>query len=313
MTTVTTARESSRATSVERRVLGVFTPAGLLMTGILGVAFVGLFFRWFERQHLFCVKNMADWGHAYFIPLISLYMLWQEREALSAARTRTFWPALPALLLGVFSYWFFIVGFPNHMFQGAAIVLTLMALVLLVAGPAMLRLTFLPIAFLVFAITISEKVMLYVTFPLQTVAAAGADVLLQMIGAVFGFTSERSGNLLTVIEGSGVEHALNVAEACSGMRMVIAFLALGAAVALLGTKVWWQRVAIVLMTLPVAVLLNVFRVAILGLLSMANDEFSRGEAHTMIGTLLLLPGLGLFMLIVWVLKRIVNEPEGVVT
>ena len=316
MTTVTTTRESSPASAERARLLGLVTPAGAVMGSVLALAFLALGYRWFLRQHQFCLNNMADWGHAYFIPLISLYILYQKRDELAATPTRTFWPALPPLLLGVFSYWFLVVGvqIPGvHMYQGVALVLTLMATVLLVAGPAVFRIAFLPMAFLVFGITISEKVMLYVTFPLQTAAAAGADVMLQVIGALAGFTAERAGNTLTVISANGVEHTLNVAEACSGMRMVIAFLALGAAVALIGTRHWWQRVALVLLTVPVAVLLNVVRVAVLGLLSLVNPDLATGEAHTLIGTLLLVPGLGLFLLVVWVLKRIVDEPAEAAT
>jgi exosortase len=311
VTTVTTARDTSRrAHDASARILGLFTPAGLVMTSAVFVGVIALFYRFFEQQHRYSTKFVADWGHAYFIPLISIYILWQHRDALAKARTRTFWPALVPIVLGIFSYWFFIAGIPNHMFQGAALVLTIFGLVLLLAGPEVMRIAFLPIAFLLFGVTISEKVMLNVTFPLQTVAAAGADILLQIIGAVFGFACERVGNRLTIIDGAGVGHALNVAEACSGMRMVIAFLALGGAVALLGLKQWWQRVALMLLTIPVAVLLNVIRVGVLGIASLFNDNFAEGEAHTLIGTLLLLPGLGLFILVVWVLNHIVDEPKG---
>jgi len=312
LTTVTTTRDSSRgADAPASRVLGIFTPAGLVMAITLSIAFVALAYRWFYQQHLFSTKNMADWGHAYFIPLISAYVLWQSRDELVRARVRTFWPAVVPLLLGVFCYWFFLAGFPNHMFQGAALILTIFSLVLLLAGPEVIRIAFLPIAFLLFGVTISEKVMLYVTFPLQTVAAAGADILLQIIGALFDFTTTRSGNQLQIIQGDGTVQALNVAEACSGMRMVIAFMALGAAVALLGLRHWWQRVSLLLLTVPVAILLNVIRVTVLGLASLSNPNFAAGSAHTLIGTLLLVPGLGLFMLVVWALNRVVVEPEEV--
>ena len=309
MTTVTTTRESSPASSSDARILGVFTPAGLFMAVTITCAFVALTYRWFYQQHLFSTKNMADWGHAYFIPVISGYILWQQREALAKAKTRAFWPALVPLVLSVFCFWFFVAGVSNHMLQGAAMVLMIFSLVLLVAGPEVMKIAFLPIAFLVFGVTISEKIMLYVTFPLQSVAAAGADIFLQLIGAVFGFTTERVGNRLTLVDSVGTVHNLNVAEACSGMRMVIAFMALGGAVALLGLRHWWQRVALMLLTVPVAVLLNVVRVTVLGLASLKNPNFAEGEAHTLIGTLLLVPGLGLFMLVVWALNRIVVEPE----
>jgi hypothetical protein len=35
---------------------------------------------------------------------------------------------------------------------------------------------------------------------------------------------------------------------------------------------------------------------------------ARGQAHTLIGTLLLIPGLFMFLGIVWVLNRLVRDP-----
>jgi hypothetical protein len=75
-------------------ILGLFTPEGLLMTVVLGLAVVGLFFRWFYTQHLNSAGKLEDWGHAYVVPLISGYLIWQSRGILSRIPARPFWPAL---------------------------------------------------------------------------------------------------------------------------------------------------------------------------------------------------------------------------
>ena len=141
-------------------------------------------------------------------------------------------------------------------------------------------------------------------------ASDGAWVVLSVIGAAAGFGVEVDGNILTVIKGDGTTVPLNVAEACSGMRMVIAFFALAGSVALLGCDKWWQRFAVLLLAAPVALLMNIVRVAVLGLLSMADQDLAAGDAHTLIGTLLLVPALGLFLGAVWALKKIIREPEA---
>ena len=57
-----------------------------------------------------------------------------------------------------------------------------------------------------------------------------------------------------------------------------------------------------------AIGLNVVRVAVLGFLTVLVDpELASGEAHMIIGTLLLVPGLGLFLLLVWILNRVVSD------
>ncbi len=272
--------------------------------GLLGVAFVALFFRWIWKQHEHSSEKMEDWGHAYVIPLISAALIWKSRDAILREQPRTFWPALAPMMLGVMCYFFFVVGVPNHMLQGVAMVLTLGAMTLLLVGTGIFRHLFLPIAYLLFSITLAEQIMIKVTFQLQLMASKGAWLVLSVIGSVFGFVVELSGNTLTV-----AGNKMNVAEACSGMRMVVAFFALAGAVALLSCRHWWQRIALMLLAGPVAILMNVVRVAALGLLGLINMNFAAGDAHMLIGTLLLFPSLGLFMAVVWALNRIVDEQD----
>lgn len=261
---------------------------------MLGIAFIVLFHRWILTQHLHSWDKINDWGHAYVVPLISLYMVWQRRVEISSASKSPLWPGLAPMLAGIACYMFFVMGYPNHMFQGFAVVMTLASLVLLVLGPAVLRLTIVPIAFLCLGVTISEMVMLKVTFPLQMMAAKGAYFILVLVSeltSLFGyeFFVDISGQQIEITPPNGNTVPLNVAEACSGMRMVVAFIALGTAVALLSCKFWWQRIALVLLSMPVAIGMNVVRVAVLGIAALFSKNFSAGDVHMLIGTLLLIP------------------------
>jgi len=289
--------------SSDNRVLGLFTPEGVLMGSLLLVAFFGLFYRWFKVQNLISSTEIEDWGHAYFIPVISGYLVWRNRDAIAALKAKVFWPGLAPLLLGIMCYFMGVVGIKNHMFQGFSIILTVMGLVTLVLGPGYVRYLFLPIAFLVFMVTVSQKIMIELTFPLQLSASQGGYFVLSLVGAVAGFSAEVSGNLIEIIDSTGVKHPLDIAAACSGMRMVVAFFALAGTTAVLGCRLWWQRVALMLLAGPVAIFLNIGRVSVLGLLSLADADLANGEAHTLIGTILLIPGLGLFLLVVWALNK----------
>lgn len=309
--------ESSAAVSAEApradavaRVLGLFTPAGLALTiaSLLGVVWV--FHRWFSVQNFQSWHNLEDWGHAYVIPLISGFLVWRRRKELAACSLRVFWPGAVPFLLGLVCYVFFLVGLPNHMLQGASLILTIFGAALLVTGPEAMRWLFLPIAFLALGVTISEKIMLQVTFPLQLLAAHGSYIVLTVIGWIGGFAVDVEGNVLTMLPRGREPIPLNVAEACSGMRMVIAFVALGATVALIGCRHWWQRILLILLAAPIALLMNVVRVAVLGLASLVDPELAAGDAHTIIGTILLFPSLALFLLLVWSLQRVVESPEG---
>lgn len=281
--------------------------------GLVLAAFCWLFQDWLRAQSLHSWGMKQDWGHSFLMPVLGAYLIWQRRAEVLATPARTFWPGLLPMLLGVVCYFFFIVGVPNHMLQGYSMILTLAGAALLLTGPAMFRLLFIPIAMLVFAVMVSQQVMEKATFPLQLLASKGAWYVLKLVGMPGDwFLVEVSGNTLEVIR-KGKVHPLNVAEACSGMRMVIAFLALAATVGLFSCRHWWQRIALLMLAVPVAVLMNVFRVAILGLVTLYDPTLATGDAHMMIGTILLVPSLFLFMGVVWVLNKVLREdaePQG---
>ncbi|MDQ7013351.1 MAG: exosortase/archaeosortase family protein [Planctomycetota bacterium] len=286
--------------------------AGGKLGPVLGVAallaFVALYWEWFFRQATFSIKHVEDWGHAFVIPLISMYLLWRQRHKLAAAEARAFWPGLSLVLLGIACYVFFLLAVPNHMLQGVAMITTLFGVLLAAMGPDILRIAAVPILFLALGITISEAIMIQLTFPLQLLASKGAWILLNLLGPIFRYTVDLDGNMLSMIASSGEEITeLNIAEACSGMRMLIAFFALSAAVAVLGSGEWWRRVAVFMLAAPVALFMNIVRVAVLGLLSLIDTKLASGDAHMIIGTILLLPSLGLFMGVVWALNKAVPE------
>ena len=304
------AQPSTAGAPAERteRIAGLFTRTGLAWTVLLSAAFLGLFYRWLVTQGEMSLAYMQDWGHAFVIPGISAYLIWRRRAWIAREASEVFWPAAVPFVLGVVSYAYCIVNVRNHMLQGASLVLALGGLVLLLTGPRMLRHLFLPIAYLLLAITISEAIMLNVTFGLQLIASQGAWLMLNLIGQPFNwFIVEVDGNTLELIRNSGEVLPMNVAEACSGMRMVVAFYALAGAVALLATREWWQRIALMLLAGPVAILMNIVRVTVLGLLMLVDPDLAAGDAHMIIGTLLLFPSLLLFLGIVWALNRIMGK------
>lgn len=294
---------------VERAGWPAPTPAVWVGVALLCLAYFGLFFRWFERQGLLSMNALEDWGHAFVIPVISAFFVWRNRERLLSESPRVFWPALSPFLLGIMSYFYGVVAIQNHMIEGFSALLTLFGLALLLLGPGVMRWLFLPIAYLVFGITLAERIMIEVTFQLQLLASEGAWVILGTIGSFAGFTIDLQGNTLYLYEG-GRTIPLNVAEACSGMRMVVAFFALSVWVALTWCPRWWQRIALLLVASPIAVFMNMIRVAVLGLLSIWDPDLATGQAHTLIGTLLLVPALGAYLGIAWLLNRVVAEEQG---
>lgn len=298
---------SERATTLGE-LLNRNRTAVVICIAALAAAFFAIFFRWYLRQlgpSGFSVRYPEDWGHAYLVPIISAAFAWKYRNALFTTELRKFWPGLVLLCGGVVVYSFFLFGFPNHMFQGFSALLAMSGVVLLIGGPKFFGILAFPIGYLALGVTISDQVMNGLTFQLKIMASQASAVTL----SIMGIDNTVAGNMLTIITRSGEEIPLNVAEACSGMRMVIAFIALAVAVAFFGLRHWWQRIAVICLAIPVALGMNVARVVVLAIASMYDPELARGEAHTLIGTLLLVPSFFLFMGVVWVLGRVVREEQ----
>jgi exosortase len=108
---------------------------------------------------------------------------------------------------------------------------------------------------------------------------------------------------------------LFVAEACSGLRSLTALLSLGVLIGGLWLQRWPTRVALVALAIPVAVLLNGFRVFLTAfLMYFVDPEFGRGFMHLSEGWLIFVVALGLIALVGMGLRgieRAVIGREGV--
>jgi len=117
-----------------------------------------------------------------------------------------------------------------------------------------------------------------------------------------------------VIHGSyqDVPFNLNVAEACSGMRLLMAFLALGVAMAYLEYRPVVHRLVLVGSTIPIAIFCNMLRVLITGLIHIfVGPQYASCTMHTLLGLLILLVAFGLYGLLAWIMNRLyVEESEG---
>jgi exosortase/archaeosortase family protein len=94
------------------------------------------------------------------------------------------------------------------------------------------------------------------------------------------------------------------------MRMLMAFLALGVAMAYTGLHRPWQRVLLVLMAVPTAIFVNILRVCTLGVLSMVDSGLAAGDFHSFIGLVWLIPAFLIFLGLMWLIRHSVIEPPA---
>ncbi len=257
-------------------------------------------------------KWNPDWSHALVVPFISAYFIHQHRQRLAATEKRLCWWGLPIMFAGLLAYTWCLYPVRNDMLQGYSMIVTLFGLVLFLLGPQPMTVLWFPIAYLVFAVKISDRIWDQIAWKMQQIASVSSALVLQMIGVVGGFEADRTGTTLTITfmkNGQWVAESLNVAEACSGLRMLMAFVALGVALAFLWDRPWWQRMVMIVLAVPIAIAVNMGRVVAIGLLTLVNPELAKGDFHTFVGMLMLIPAGLLFLGLGWVMDRIVIYEE----
>ncbi len=278
----------------------------LLGAALVTALVLWVFWHFIVAQARFAIRQQADWGHTLVIPLIAGYFVYVNRHRLLSTACKTTWIGLVPLVLGTAWYMFCWLGPPtlrHHNLQGAGLTLKLFGIVLLFFGFRGMAFLWFPLLYMcVFGQQISNRLMTNVTYPLQDVTARGSHIVLNLIG----IDTDRTGTILTVWD-DGVAKPLNIAEACSGMRMVMAFLALGVAMAYTGFKRTWQRITLVVLGIPIAIVVNVLPVTTLSILILFDADFAAGDFHTFIGLLWLVPAFLMYLGLMWILRHLVIE------
>jgi len=303
---------------VSERARTLIPASGWVWICAIGALFVALHWQFIRRMfliatnapghdfqamlaHLASMQLNPDWSHILIIPFISAYYVFTKKDQLLATARRTFWPGLLFVFAGVLGYALGVWPIRNDMAQGLAMICTLFGIVLFLLGPGMMKYLWFPILYLVFTIKVSEAIWERLAWKLQIIASHSATHVLN----IAGIQAEVDGSTIEMFHGLEYLGSLNVAEACAGLRMLMAFLALGVAIAFFGDRRWWQRGILMLLAVPVAVAVNVARVAVIAMLYLIDPQMAQGAFHTFIGMLMLIPAALLFMGIGWVLDRII--------
>src|SRR5258705_6704893 len=110
-----------------------------------------------------------------------------------------------------------------------------------------------------------------ITFPLQIFASQVAEFSLNLMG----YAVLRDGNVLEL-----ASQKLSVVEACSGIRSLLSLSFLSLIYAYFFDNRVWMRWALLIGTIPIAVLANAGRVTLTGVLSEISVDLARGVFHS---------------------------------
>ena len=287
----------------------IIAPAARVQIAIVAAVFVLAY--WGPIRNLLVSRWISDgnWSHGWLIPPLSLYFLGTQRDEFAVATPRRSYLGALVLALSLTVYflgaWRFRMGYP----QAVSMIGAIAGITLLLGGWSVLRTAWFSIAFLWFAIPLPQRIYYDLTFPLRKIATTVSAALMPLFAP--GLHTDAQSVVIDYTWPGVSQGTLNVEEACSGMRLMMAFVVLGVAMAFLFVRSWWQRAIMVASCIPIAVFCNTIRVTVTGLLHVhGRPDLSRGTPHQLLGILTLGVAMGLFSLLGYILSHLmVEEPE----
>lgn len=285
--------EAASSTSTKDRAFG--RPAGWSVSAsltVLVLVAVGLIHHETVISIARTWNNSATYTHGWLILPFSAWLIWRQRAFVAPLRPRVWWPALVAAvvleLVWVAAAIASVVG-P----QQAVVVALIPVTVLLLLGPGVTRALAFPLGYLVFAIPWGDGLVPM----LQDVTAYMAVGLLKVTGVPVFW----EGRLISIPAGN-----FEVAEACAGVRYLIAALALGTLFAYLFFQSLWRRVLFVAASIVVPIVANGIRAwGIIMIASLSDMRLAVGVDHLLYGWLF----FGIVMFLLFWLGTFWREPE----
>lgn len=265
-----------------------------IATGCLVAAAIGVFAPVLYYMVLHW-KAIPDYSHGFLVAPLAAYFAWERRALLRRTPVEPSWWGLLPLSLGALALAIGRLGVELTAMR-TGFVLTLIGLVLLLLGRQVFRVLAFPLLFLFLMVPLPQSLVNVIAFPLQLIAADLAVESLHWMG----IPALREGNIIHL-----ASMPLFVAEACSGLRSLMALATLAVVFAYFFRRNLAERLLIVLSAIPIAILVNSFRVGITGYLT---HHFGPGAAEGLIhqteGFFTFGLAFALLLLEAWLLQRL---------
>ena len=272
--------------SVLCAVLAVIGAVGWSYSGALGA----LVSRW---------TNEADYSHGFFVPVFSAYLLWSRRKTMEGFPVTGSWWGFPILFFAAAMRWYSAYAF-YPLLDAASLLPCLVGVVLIAGGWTALNWAWPGIFFLAFMIPLPGGVAGLLSNPLQRVATILSTWLVQMLGV----PAIARGNVIWLTTGK-----IGVVEACSGLRMLMLFLAITVGASFLIKRPLWEKAFVALSALLIAVVTNILRITATALLyEYAGKEWAEKVFHDLAGWLMMPAAALLLYFELFILSKLLVAP-----
>ncbi len=233
------------------------------------------------------------YAHGPLVPMVSAFLLWRQRKELAGAASSPSPWGVRLIILGL-GIQLLSAVWRIYFTSAVSFFILLIGLILASGGWGLLKKVWFPVAFLLFMVPMPLSLVASFSLFLKIVAAKTASALIWAMGIPVW----REGSVLYLPHSTVL-----VEDLCSGLRSLIALVALGVLVAYFHRAALWKRLLILSTAVPVALSANVFRIVALSLGSeLYGALFAGGLFHDVMGLLSFLLAYGVLVCLSWWLR-----------
>jgi exosortase len=250
-------------------------------------------------------QNDDDYSAGQLVPIVAAFLVWRDRKALSGLALKPcWWGGITLLVLAGCARAYGLL----FLFESAerySLVVAIAGLVLMVAGWQAFRRTVWILLFLFLMIPLPGRIHNMIGGPLQSLATAGSVFLLEASGV----RVSHQGNVMMLNQNIPVA----VAEACSGLRMLMAFIIVAAFVAYMVRRPRAQKAVLLLSSVAVGVVCNIVRIfATAVLMLLVSVEFAEKFFHDFAGLVMMPIAVLLMFGELWIMNKLTipDSPQG---
>jgi exosortase len=239
-----------------------------------------------------------QYSHGYLVPLLAIAYLWVRRGEMPNELSPSLW-GIP-VLLGATALRLVGAFFFYGWFDQVSLIPLLCGVALTLGGWKGLRWSYVSILYLLFMVPLPYRVETALAQPLQQIATVSGSYALQTLG----IPAITEGNVIVVDDTR-----MNVADACSGLRMLIVFFALSFAMTILIDRPLWEKLVVILCAAPIAIVSNVTRICCTGIAHAMGWHGVADFIHDNAEWLMMPLALALVWLVLAILARLFVAPD----
>lgn len=242
-----------------------------VIVGALLVIASGLvFFQLFQYYWAQWNKDHSPFGFGYLVPPTIAFLLWCKRKSIAAEEVRPGgWWAMPVIVLAVGAE---IVGMLAvfNLLQSLAFFILLMTVPYYLWGGSVYSRIWGPLAFTATMIPWPDQLTAMVLLPSQMLSTSMAAGILSLLG------------LRPAVDGTWIHlptYGLEVAKACAGLTILFPVIAVTIFNLMIVRAALWRKFTVLLLAVPISMLSNAVRIAIIGVIGNSGGETLANSLH----------------------------------